>query len=119
MMTTAIQFMIRQSGWLALLLFLFAVFNGWTVGEGLWQGSSLHGYTIQNSRKGFPYRVSTWTSFIQMLVSLGLFGLLLGFNTWHRAKISRVVVNPRGRGDKGPSVIIFRSQSSRHPRRRN
>ncbi len=78
-MTSITQFVIRQSGFLAFLLLLFAVANGWYVGEGLWQGSGLHGYTDNmNNKYGF-FIVWTWDAFIRMLVFFGLaliFGLI-------------------------------------------
>ena len=78
-MDAIFQFIIRQSGFLAFLMLLFALANGWYVGEGLWQGSGLHGYTDDmNNKYGF-FIVWTWDAFIRMLICLGLamlFGLI-------------------------------------------
>ena len=80
-MKTVIQFVVRQSGWLAFFLLLFALANAAYVCQGLWQGSGLHGYTIQHRGKsGSAYIVSTWMAFIQMLVITGLAGVLLVIN---------------------------------------
>ena len=58
------QFMVRQSGWLAFFLVLFAVANAACVCEGLWQGSGLHGYIIERGgRGGPPHVVSVWAGF--------------------------------------------------------
>ena len=74
------QFMVRQSGWLAFFLVLFAVANAACVCEGLWQGSGLHGYIIERGgRGGPPHVVSVWAAFNQMLVFAGLAGVLLVF----------------------------------------
>ena len=117
-MSAFIRFIIRQSGWLALLLFVFAIGNSWSLGVGLWQGNGLHGFVIEPGAKGGPPRVvSVWASFVQMLVSLGLVVLLLGLNIWQRAKISRIVLNPHGMGNNGPNVVLFRSQNGWRPRR--
>ena len=73
------HFVTRQSGFLAFLLLLFAVANGWYVCEGLWQGGGLHGYTDNmNNKYGF-FIVWTWDAFMRMLVFFGLavvFGLI-------------------------------------------
>ena len=80
-MRSALQFALRQSGVLAFALFVFALANAVYVCEGLWQGSGLHGYSIQHRGKyGSVYVVSTWTAFVQMLVSIGLAGVLLIIN---------------------------------------
>ena len=85
-MRSAIQFVVRQSGWAAFFLLLFALMQGWYVCEGLWQGSGLHGYTIQHRGKyGSGYVVSTWTAFILMLAFMGLAGVLLVINRRRRS----------------------------------
>ena len=87
-MKAAARFITRQSGWPAFLFLLYALLNGCYVCEGLWQGSGLHGYTVQSSTKGFPHLVSTWASFVQMLVLTGLSAVMLGVNLWHKRKAS-------------------------------
>ena len=89
-MKPAIQFVIRQSGWLAFLLFLFAVANGVYVCEGLRQGSGLHGYTIQHRRYDAAYLVSTWAAFVQMLVSAGMAALFSYIALWSKRGSPRV-----------------------------
>ena len=80
-MRSAVRFVVRQSGRLAFFLFLFALMNGVHVCEGLWQGSGLHGYTIQHrGRYGSAYVVSTWAAFIVMLAFMGLTGVMLVVN---------------------------------------
>ena len=80
-MRSAVQFVARQSGWLAFSLVLFALLNAAFVCEGLWQGSGLHGYVIQHGAKGGPPSViSVWAAFVQMLVFIGLAGVLLIVN---------------------------------------
>ena len=79
-MRLAIQFVVRQSGWLAFSFVLFALLNAAYVCEGLWQGSGLHGYIIERGgRGGPPHVVSVWAAFNQMLVFAGLAGVLLVF----------------------------------------
>ena len=80
-MRSAIQFVLRQSGWLAFFLFLFALVQGWYVCEGLWQGSGLYGYTLQHrNRYDSAFVVSTSAAFVRMLAFTGLAGVLLFIN---------------------------------------
>ena len=111
------QFIVRQSGWLTFFFLLFAVLNGVSVLQGLWQGVGLHGYLVQHNKANGAYVVPVWRSFMQAGVFACLGSSMLIVNVWHRAKISRIVVNPGGMGNKGPNVVIFRSRSSRRPRR--
>lgn len=46
-MKPTVRFIARQTGWLVLLLVLFALANGAYACEGFWQGSGLHGYSVQ------------------------------------------------------------------------
>ena len=72
-MKPAVRLIARQSGWLFLLLVVFAVLNAAYVCEGLWQGSGLHGYIIARGGRGGPPRVvSVWAAFVQMLAGVGL-----------------------------------------------
>lgn len=117
-MNAIFQFIMRQSGWLTFFLLLFAVLNGGYVSEGLWQGSGLHGFTLQPGAKGGPPRVvSTWTAFVEMLLFTGLASLMLGLKAWYTAKISRVVLKSREVKDTEANMVIFRSQTGRRPRR--
>ncbi|MGI4789956.1 MAG: hypothetical protein ACRYFS_14030 [Janthinobacterium lividum] len=78
-MKAIIQFVVRQSSFAALLFFLFSLLNAWSVGEGFWQGSGLHGYVIHQNQANGSYNVSTWRSFLNMLITLGFtvfFGLI-------------------------------------------
>ncbi len=85
-MQATVQLVTRQSGWLVFFA-LFALMNGAYVCEGLWQGGGLHGYVIQHSAKGGPPRVvPVWTAFVQMLVFVGLAGMLLGISLWQKAR---------------------------------
>ena len=80
-MRLAIQFVLRQSGWLAFSLVLFALLNAAFVCEGLWQGSGLHGYIVgRGGRGGPPHVVSVWAAFVQMFAFAGLAGVLLVIN---------------------------------------
>jgi len=85
-MKATARFIARQSGWPAFFLALYATVCGTCACEGLWQGGGLHGYTVQSSTKGFPHLVSTWTSFVQVLVLTGLSAVMLGVNLWHKRK---------------------------------
>ena len=79
-MKPAVRFIARQSGWLVLLLVLFALMNGAYVCEGLWQGGGLYGYILERSAKGGPPRmVPVWAAFVQMLAGVGLAGVLVIF----------------------------------------
>lgn len=79
-MKPATRLIARQSGWLVLLLVLFALANGAYVCEGLWQGGGLYGYILERSAKGGPPRmVSVWAAFVQMLACVGLAGVLVIF----------------------------------------
>jgi len=63
-MRLAIQFVVRQSGWLAFSFVLFALLNAAYVCAGLWQRSGLHGYIIgRGGRGGPPHVVSVWAGF--------------------------------------------------------
>ncbi len=78
-MKAAIQFIIRQSGWLAFYFLVFAVGCGTDVCIGLWQGSGLHGYVIHQGKTRNGYVVPVWRSFMQAVVFLScaaLFGLI-------------------------------------------
>ena len=80
-MRPAVQFIIRQSGWLAFSLILFALLNAAYVCEGLWQGAGLHGYIVgRGGRGGPPHMVSVWDAFVQMFAFTGLAGVPLVIN---------------------------------------
>ena len=86
-MRSAVQFVVRQSGWLAFFLLLFALLNAAHVCEGLWQGSGLHGYIVERGgRGGPPHMISVWAAFILMLVFTGLVGVLLAISARHGLK---------------------------------
>lgn len=83
-MKSAVRFIARQSGWLFLLLVLFALADCAFVCKGLWQGGGLHGYIIQQGAKGGqPRLISVWVAFIQMLACVGLAGVLVIFGRWY------------------------------------
>jgi hypothetical protein len=78
-MKTAAQFISRQCTVIIMLCSGFALLQGFRVGEGLWQGSGLHGYVIELGKAHNGQVVSVWSSFIYMLIALGLaafFGLI-------------------------------------------
>jgi hypothetical protein len=96
-MQAIIQLVIRMSGFLAFLLLLLAVENGWFVCEGLWQGSGLHGFTDNmNNKYGF-FIVWTWDAFIRMLVFFGL-AALFGLITLQKYHALKRTATPRRRG---------------------
>ena len=74
-MNAILQFIMRQSGIAAFLCSGFALLQGFRVGEGLWQGSGLHGYVIELGRAHNGQVVSVWTSFTNMLIALSLAGV--------------------------------------------
>jgi len=116
-MNAIFQFVMRQSGYLAFFFLLLAVASGFDVCNGLWDGVGLHGYVIHQGKTRNGYIVPVWRSFVQMIFFACLGCFMLGIKLWHRAKVSRIVINPRVTGGKGPNVVIFRSQSGRRPRR--
>ncbi len=77
-MNTVIQFVARQCTVAAFLCLGFALLQSFRVGEGLWQGSGLRGYVIEFGKGHNEQIISVWTSFVNMLIALGLatfFGL--------------------------------------------
>ena len=80
-MRSTVQFVARQSGWLAFSLVLFALLNAAFVCEGLWQGSGLHGYIVgRGGRGGPPHVFSVWAAFVPMLAFTGLASVLLAIS---------------------------------------
>ena len=87
MIQAVVQFLRRQSAWLALSLLLFAVLNGAYVSQGIWQGTGLHGYIIEPGAKGGPPRVvSVWSALIWLLVFLGL-AIVFGLSALRHSRI--------------------------------
>ena len=110
-MNAIFRFIMRQSGWLIFFLLLFASLNGGYVGEGLWQRSGLHGFTLQSGAKGGPAGVvSTWTAFVEMLLFIGLAALIFGLKTWHMLKVSRLALKTHDLKDTAGNEIISRSR---------
>lgn len=84
-MKPIVQRIARQSGFLAWLLFIFALVCWLEVGKGCWQGSGLHGYIIEPGAKGgSPHIISVWTMFVQALALTGCSGLFACIFWWHR-----------------------------------
>ena len=80
-MRPAVQFVIRQSGRLAFLFFVFALMNGGYVGKGLWQGSGLYGSVFEPGYLGRqPHFVSVWAALVEMLAFAALACVLLGIS---------------------------------------
>ena len=75
-MNSITQFIARQSTIAAFLCLGFALLQGFRVGEGLWQGSGLHGYIIELGRAHNGQVVSVWASFVDMLIALGFAAFL-------------------------------------------
>ena len=77
-MKAVTPFIARQCTVAAFLCLGFALLQSFRVGEGLWQGSGLHGYIIELGRAHNGQVVSVWASFVNMLIALSLaafFGL--------------------------------------------
>jgi hypothetical protein len=82
-MTATVQ---RVARFLALLLLMFALLRGMEVGQGLWQGSGLHGYIIHHGKANSGITVSVWAAFVQTLALAGVSGLFAGIFLWCKKK---------------------------------
>ncbi len=77
-MKAVTQFVTRQCTIAAFLCLGFALLQSFRIGQGLWQGSGLHGYFIEITRGHSAHIISVWASFVNMLIALCLaafFGL--------------------------------------------
>lgn len=90
-MNTVIRFIARQCTVAAFLCLGYALLQSFRVGEGLWQGSGLHGYITEISKGHNEQIVSVWASFVKLLIAAGLAGFF-GLTV----RLSRRSLNTRG-----------------------
>lgn len=81
---SSVRGLLRYAGYVAFMLFIFAVLQGLRVCDALMHGAGLHGVYIETRRVPRENSVLlVWNTLVQSLVLAGAAGVLWGLSRWH------------------------------------